>query len=109
MSTRPLAALLGCRRSVSVANPRWRGCHAQATVEYRHGKCGGSMVIEQRISRLEGAYEQVDRRLDEMHQAINGLRGEMNSLRGEMNSRFNTLYVLIAASWVTISGAMIGL
>ena len=26
-----------------------------------------------------------------------------------MNSRFNTLYVLIAASWVTISGAMIGL
>lgn len=98
----PLAALLGCRRSVSVANPRWRGCHAQATVEYRHGKCGGSMVIEQRISRLEGVYEQVDRRLDEMNQAI-------NSLRVEMNSRFNTLYVLIAASWVTISGAMIGL
>ena len=74
------------------------------------------MVIEQRISRLEGAYEQVDRRLDEMHQSIIGLRAEMNSLRGEMNalraevnSRFNTLYVLIAASWVTIIGAMIGL
>ena len=60
------------------------------------------MVIEQRISRLEGAYEQVDRRLDEMHQSIIGLRVEMNS-------RFNTLYVLIAASWVTIIGAMIGL
>ena len=85
------------------------------------------MVIEQRISRLEGAYEQVDRRLDEMHQSINGLRAEMNGLRvemhqsinglrtemnsrlEEMNSRFNTLYVLIAASWVTIIGAMIGL
>lgn len=74
------------------------------------------MVIEQRISRLEGAYEQVDRRLDEMHQSIIGLRAEMNSLRGEMNalraevnSRFNALYVLIAASWVTIIGAMIGL
>ena len=73
-------------------------------------------MIEQRISRLEGAYEQVDRRLDEMHQSIIGLRAEMNSLRGEMNalraemnSRFNTLYVLIAASWVTIIGAMIGL
>ena len=60
------------------------------------------MVIQQRISRLEGAYEQVDRRLDEMHQSIIGLRAEMNS-------RFNTLYVLIAASWVTIIGAMIGL
>ena len=67
------------------------------------------MVIEQRISRLEGAYEQVDRRLDEMHQSIIGLRAEMNALRAEMNSRFNTLYVLIAASWVTIIGAMIGL
>ena len=67
------------------------------------------MVIEQRISRLEGAYEQVDRRLDEMHQSINGLRAEMNSRLEEMNSRFNTLYVLIAASWVTIIGAMIGL
>ena len=72
------------------------------------------MVIEQRISRLEGAYEQVDRRLDEMHQSINGLRAEMNGLRvemhesinglrtemnsrlEEMNSRFNTLYVLRA-------------
>ena len=39
------------------------------------------MVIEQRISRLEGAYEQVDRRLDEMHQAIIGLRAEMNGMR----------------------------
>ena len=77
------AALLGRRRSVWVANPRWRGCHAQAPMEYRHGKRGGSMVIEQRISRLEGAYEQVDRRLDEMNQATNNLRAEMNGLRIE--------------------------
>ena len=31
-------------------------------MEYRRRKCEGVMVIEQRISRLEGAYEQVDRR-----------------------------------------------
>ena len=61
------------------------------------------MVIEQqRISRLEGAYEQVDRRLDELHRSIEGLRTEMNS-------RFNTLIVLLAASWVTLIGVMIGL
>ena len=29
-------------------------------MEYRRRKREGSMVIEQRISRLEGAYEQVD-------------------------------------------------
>ena len=61
------------------------------------------MVIEQqRISRLEGAYEQVDRRLDELHRSIEGLRTEMNS-------RFNTLIVLLVASWVTLIGVMIGL
>ena len=60
------------------------------------------MATEQRVSRLEGAYEQVDRRLDSMEQAISGLHAEINS-------RFNALYVLIGASWVTLIGAMIGL
>jgi tetrahydromethanopterin S-methyltransferase subunit G len=60
------------------------------------------VATEQRVSRLEGAYEQVDRRLDSMEQAISGLHAEINS-------RFNALYVLIGASWVTLIGAMIGL
>ena len=68
------------------------------------------MVIEQqRISRLEGAYEQVDRRLDDMHRSIESLRLEMNSRFAEVNTRFNTLIVLLAASWVTLIGVMIGL
>lgn len=60
------------------------------------------MATEQRVSRLEGAYEQVDRRLDSMEQAISGLHAEINS-------RFNALYVLIGASWVALIVAMIGL
>lgn len=56
------------------------------------------MAIEQRVSRLEGAYEQVDRRLDSLDRRLS-----------EMNSRFNNLYILIGASWVTLIGAMIGL
>ncbi len=71
------------------------------------------MVIEERVSRLEGAYEQVDRRLDELSRAIEGLRAdmraEMSALRAEMNSRFNTMYVLFGATWVTLIGAIIGL
>ena len=67
------------------------------------------MATEQRVSRLEGAYEQVDRRLYSMEQVIGGTRADMNGLRVEINSRFNTLYVLIGASWVTLIGAMIGL
>ena len=82
-------------------------------------------VEQERISRLEGTYEQVDRRLDDMNsrldgmqRAIDGLRGEMNNLRGEMNqaidglrgemnNRYNTLVMLIVASWVTIMAALI--
>ena len=60
------------------------------------------MAVEQRVSRLEGAYEQVDRRLDAMERALEGLRVEMSS-------RFNTLYVIIAALWVSTVGLLIGL
>ncbi len=67
------------------------------------------MVIEDRVSRLEGAYEQVDRRLDELSRTIESLRADMNALRAEMNSRFNTLYMLTGVFWVTVVGAIIGL
>ena len=66
-------------------------------------------TTEERISRLEGAYEQVDRRLNDMSQAIISLRSEMNSRFNEVNSRINNLYVLFFGGWVTIMVAIIGL
>ena len=60
------------------------------------------VTSDQRISRLEGAYEQVDKRLDDMHQSI-------ESLRAEMNTRFNTHIVLVGGSWATLMAAIIGL
>ena len=38
------------------------------------------MALEERISRLEGAYEQVDRRLDDLNRAIEGLRTDLKLL-----------------------------
>ena len=38
------------------------------------------MALEERISRLEGAYEQVDKRLDDLSRAIEGLRIDFNLL-----------------------------
>ena len=66
-------------------------------------------TTEERISRLEGAYEQVDRRLNDMSQAIISLRSGMNSRFNEVNSRINNLYVLFFGGWVTIMVAIIGL
>ena len=78
------------------------------------------MTTEERLSRLEGAYEQVDRRLGDLAQAVTVLRGEIGSLRAEMNeqhaalrsemnSRFNNLYVLAGGAWVTTVGLIVGL
>ena len=44
----------------------------------------------------------MDRRLDDLSRAIEGLRTEMSS-------RFNNVYVLIGATWLTTIGAIIGL
>ncbi len=78
------------------------------------------VTSEERMSRLEGAYEQVDQRLDGIDRRLDTvdlrfveLRSEMNSgfteMRREMNSRFNNLMVLIGGGWITVMGAIIGL
>ena len=78
------------------------------------------MTTEQRISRLEGAYEQVVQPLVDLNQSMGGLRsemdslrsemrGEMGGLRSEMNSRLNTLTIVMFGTWVTVIGAVIGL
>lgn len=40
---------------------------------------GSDMALEERVSRLEGAYEQVDRRLDDLNQKVASLRSEISS------------------------------
>ncbi len=72
------------------------------------------MTTEERVSRLEGAYEQVGDRLNTMSQDISGLRGEMNGLRGEMNAlrdavnnRFFWLFGFMGVMWVTIIMAVL--
>ena len=71
------------------------------------------MALEERVSRLEGAYEQVDARLAGLDSSIESLRAEMNGLRTEINTRFdqvdrsfNNLYLLIGGSWVTIMASV---
>ena len=59
-------------------------------------------TTDERISRLEGAYEQVDQRLNDISQAL-------NSFRNEVNRRINNLYILFFGGWVTIMAAIIGL
>ena len=71
------------------------------------------MALEERVSRLEVTYEQVDARLAGLDRSVESLRAEMHSVRSEMNTRFdlvdrrfNNLYLLIGGSWVTIMASI---
>lgn len=70
-------------------------------------------TMEQRVSRLEGAYEQVNERLGDLAQGLASLRAETNqgfaAVRAEMNSRFNILLILIGTLWATTVGGFIAL
>ena len=67
-----------------------------------------------RISRLEGAYEQVDKRLDDLQQSMTSLRGDVNTrlasteaqviaLRNEVDSRLASTEAQVIALWNEVS------
>ena len=75
-------------------------------------------TMEERASRLEGAYEQVDRRLGDLTEAItrldvkiDALRNDMDAkfdaVRSEVSAKFNTLIIVMATGAVGITGALI--
>ena len=49
------------------------------------------MTTEERLSRLEGAYEQVDQRLGDLSEAVNSLRHTVDEYHRETNQRFDAL------------------
>ena len=89
------------------------------------------MATEDRISRLEGAYEQVDARLgdtnarlndisstmnsrfnqltDEMNSRFNEISGETNRRLDQVDRRFNTMYIVFFGGWATLLAAIIGM
>ncbi len=48
-------------------------------------------ALDVRIAHLEGAYEQIDRRLGSVEGQMQGLRVEMNALRDELRSEMRGL------------------
>lgn len=75
-------------------------------------------TMEERVSRLEGAYEQVDSRLGDLSETVtrldakfDALRSDMDAkfdaFRSEMNAKFNTLIIVMATGAVGVTGALI--
>ena len=60
---------------------------------------------QRRISRLEGAYEQVDARLRDLSEGISRLEAEVEALRADFINRSNLTLLLIGAFGTAIFGA----
>ena len=69
--------------------------------------------IPERVSRLEGAYEQVTERLRDLAEALQGLRAEMraeiDSVRAEISSLKTTIIIIGGALWASTVGGFIAL
>ena len=76
------------------------------------------------MAKIEGAFEQIDRRLGrveaelvslrrELHQQISAVReelkGEINSVREDVRSLYRMTLSVLIPMWVTIVGAIIGI
>ena len=77
-------------------------------------------TMEQRVSRLEGAYEQVDQRLGDIQAALNRIDERIDRLEGKVDARldrleakmdamFRTMIVVMATGGIAIAGAIVTL
>ena len=76
--------------------------------------------LEERMAKLEGAYEQIDQRLgrveaelialrEEMQRQINAVRQEIEAVRAEVRAVYRMMISILIPMWVTIIGAIIGI
>ena len=73
-------------------------------------------TLQDRVSKLEGAYEQVDRRLGDLTESVNGLRADVRAvdskfeaLDAKIDSKINTLIIVMATVGIAVAGAIVTL
>ena len=60
------------------------------------------VTMEERVSRLEGAYEQLDQRLGD-------LQASLNRLETKVDGQFRTLMAVMVTGGIAIAGAIVTL
>ena len=81
-------------------------------------------AAEDRLSRLEGAYEQMDRRMADQTAATSSLgakvdalgvelrqeiQSQVSELRREIRADLRSLYLIVGGAWVSLAALMVGL
>ncbi len=67
-------------------------------------------TVEERLSRLEGSYEQMTRRLDDLVLVVQGIDRKVDDLRPDMGNKIDRLghrvYLIGAALWATLAAGL---
>ena len=67
-------------------------------------------TVEERLSRLEGSYEQMTRRLDDLVLVVQGIDRKVDDLRSDMDNKIDRLghrvYLIGAALWATLAAGL---
>ncbi|MCC6044182.1 MAG: hypothetical protein RRE21_00105 [Desulfurococcales archaeon] len=58
--------------------------------------------LEERVARIEGILEQMDKRLNHIESELRDLRSEIGDLRRDLNNRFLWILGVLITMWVTI-------
>jgi hypothetical protein len=66
-------------------------------------------TLEVRIAHLEGAYEQIDKRLAGVETGLASLRQEMAQLRQQMYEQFRWIVGIQVLAWISILGTLLAL
>ena len=69
--------------------------------------------LEERMAKIEGAFQQIDQRLGRLETEIQVLRQEiqqeLNSVREDIRALYHMALSVLIPMWVTIIGAIIGI
>ncbi len=67
-------------------------------------------TVEERLSKLEGLYEQMIRRLDDLVLVVQGIDRKVDDLRSDMDNKIDRLghrvYLIGAALWATLAAGL---
>ncbi len=66
-------------------------------------------TMEQRVSRLEGAFEQFDQRLARIEARLDHLEARIDRLEARLDSMFRTMIIVMSTGGIAIAGAIITL
>ncbi len=64
--------------------------------------------LGERMSRVEGVLEQVDKRLDGVERSVDRLSERMDALQRELNARIDRLTLAVLGGAVVLAAAIIG-